>query len=116
MHLLITWVISAIALIIISYILPGIHVAGFGSALIAAVILGLINAVVRPILAILTIPITLLTLGLFLLILNVLMFWLAGSIIDGFQIDGFWWAAIGAIIYSMITGVLVSLVFKESAE
>ncbi len=109
MTLLLTWVLQALALMIVAYILPGITVTSFVSALIAAVILGLVNAVVYPILAILTLPITIVTLGLFLLVLNVLMFWLAGSVFHGFKVDGFWWAVIGAVLYSIVSAILLSI-------
>lgn len=109
MTLLLTWVLQALALMIVAYVLPGITVTSFVSALIAAVILGLVNAVVYPILAILTLPITIVTLGLFLLVLNVLMFWLAGSVFNGFKVDGFWWAVIGAVLYSIISAILLSI-------
>jgi putative membrane protein len=110
--LLLVWILNAVALLVVAYILPGITVASFGSALIAALVLGLLNAVVKPLLILLTLPLTVVTLGLFLFVLNALVFWLAGSILRGFQVDGFWWAVIGAIVYSIVstalTGLLVS--------
>lgn len=112
MMLLLVWILNAVALLVVAYILPGITVASFGSALIAALVLGLLNAVVKPVLILLTLPLTVVTLGLFLFVLNALVFWLAGSILRGFQVDGFWWAVIGAIVYSIVstalTGLLVS--------
>ncbi|HEX2519820.1 MAG TPA: phage holin family protein [Castellaniella sp.] len=112
MMLLLVWILNAVALLVVAYILPGITVASFGSALIAALVLGLLNAVVKPLLILLTLPLTVVTLGLFLFVLNALVFWLAGSILRGFQVDGFWWAVIGAIVYSIVstalTGLLVS--------
>jgi putative membrane protein len=112
MMLLLVWILNAVALLVVAYILPGITVASFGSALIAALVLGLLNAVVKPVLVLLTLPLTVVTLGLFLFVLNALVFWLAGSILRGFQVDGFWWAVIGAIVYSIVstalTGLLVS--------
>ncbi|HXE19965.1 phage holin family protein [Castellaniella sp. UC4442_H9] len=112
MMLLLVWILNAVALLIVAYILPGITVSSFGSALIAALVLGLLNAVVKPVLVLLTLPLTVVTLGLFLFVLNALVFWLAGSILRGFQVDGFWWAVIGAIVYSIVstalTGLLVS--------
>ena len=107
--LLLVWILNAVALLIVAYILPGITVASFGSALIAALVLGLLNAVVKPLLILLTLPLTIVTLGLFLLVLNALVFWLAGSILKGFQVDGFWWAVIGAIVYSIISTALAGL-------
>ncbi len=112
MMLLLVWILNDVALLIVAYILPGITVSSFGSALIAALVLGLLNAVVKPVLVLLTLPLTVVTLGLFLFVLNALVFWLAGSILRGFQVDGFWWAVIGAIVYSIVstalTGLLVS--------
>ncbi len=79
MGLLLIWILNAVALLIVAYILPGITVASFGSALIAALVLGLLNTLVKPVLVILTLPITIVTLGLFLLVLNALLFWFVGS-------------------------------------
>ena len=107
--LLLVWILNAVALLIVAYILPGITVASFGSALIAALVLGLLNAVVKPVLVLLTLPLTIVTLGLFLLVLNALVFWLAGSILKGFQVEGFWWAVIGAIVYSIVSTALAGL-------
>ena len=107
--LLLVWILNAVALLVVAYILPGITVASFGSALIAALVLGLLNAVVKPLLILLTLPLTIVTLGLFLLVLNALVFWFAGSILKGFQVDGFWWAVIGAIVYSIVSTALSGL-------
>ncbi|HET8597000.1 MAG TPA: phage holin family protein [Castellaniella sp.] len=112
MMLLLVWILNAVALLIVAYLLPGINVASFGSALIAALVLGLLNAVVKPLLILLTLPLTVVTLGLFLLVLNALVFWWAGSILKGFQVDGFWWAVIGAIVYSLVSGALASLLLQ----
>src|SRR5690606_28268333 len=79
MELLLVWILNAVALLIVAYLLPGINVASFGSALIAALVLGLLNTLVKPLLVLLTLPITIVTLGLFLLVLNALVFWFAGS-------------------------------------
>jgi putative membrane protein len=78
--------------------------------MLAAAVLGLINMLVKPIFILLTLPITIVTLGLFLLVINALMFWLAGSILKGFQVNGFWWAVGGALFYSVISGFLTSLI------
>lgn len=86
--------------------------ASFGAALIAALVLGLLNTLVKPVLILLTLPITVVTLGLFLLVLNALVFWFAGSILKGFQVAGFWWALIGAIVYSLISGLLSRLLVQ----
>jgi putative membrane protein len=110
MTLILVWLLNAVALLIVAYLLPGITVVGFGSALIAALVLGLLNMLVKPVLVLLTLPITIVTLGLFLLVLNALLFWLAGSILKGFQVSGFWWAVAGALLYSIISGLLSRLI------
>lgn len=110
MTLLLVWILNAVTLLIVAYILPGIVVSSFWSAMIAALVLGLINMLVKPVLILLTLPITIVTLGLFLLVINALMFWLAGSILKGFQVNGFWWAVGGALFYSVISGFLTSLI------
>lgn len=110
MTLILVWILNAIALLAVAYLLPGISVASFGSALIAALVLGLLNMLVKPVLVLLTLPITIVTLGLFLIVLNALLFWLAGSILRGFQVNGFWWAVAGAILYSIISGLLSRLI------
>lgn len=112
MTLLLVWILNAVALLIVAYLLPGITVASFGAALIAALVLGLLNTLVKPVLVLLTLPITVITLGLFLLVLNALVFWFAGSILRGFQVAGFWWALGGAIVYSLISGLLSRLLVQ----
>lgn len=110
MTLLLVWILNAVALLIVAYVLPGITIASFGSALIAAIILGLLNMLVKPVLLILTLPLTIITLGLFLFVINALLFWLAGSILRGFEVAGFWWAFGGAIVYSIVTSLLSKLI------
>ena len=110
MNLILVWILNAVALLVVAYILPGISVASFGSALIAALVLGLLNMLVKPVLILLTLPITIVTLGLFLIVLNALLFWLAGTILRGFQVGGFWWAVGGAILYSIISGLLSRII------
>ncbi|CAM5180910.1 phage holin family protein [Oligella ureolytica] len=112
MGIIIAWMINALALVLVGYLLPGVYVAGFGSALIAALVLGLINTIIKPIFVVLTIPVTIVTLGLFLVVINALMFWFAGSILKDFQVDGFWWALLGAIVYSIITYVMTSILIR----
>lgn len=107
--LLLVWILNAVALLVVAYLLPGIAVASFGSAMIAALVLGLLNSLVRPVLVILTLPITVVTLGLFLLVLNALLFWFAGSILKGFEVAGFGWALLGALVYSIVAGLLANL-------
>jgi putative membrane protein len=109
MRLLVTWVINALALLALPYLFASIHVASFGHAMIAALVLGLINTLIRPIVVLLTLPVTLLTLGLFIFVINGLLFWFVGSLDLGFTVDGFWTAVLGAIVYSVISWVLASL-------
>ena len=109
LSLILVWILNAVALLVVAYLLPGIAVASFGSALLAALVLGLLNMLVKPVLVLLTLPIPIVTLGLFLIILNALLFWFAGSILKGFQVNGFWWAVIGAVLYSIISGLLSTL-------
>lgn len=110
MRLLLLWILNAVALLAVTYLLPAIQIAGFGSALLAALVLGFINTLVRPLLAILTLPITVLTLGVFYLLLNGLLFWLAGALLPGFDVAGFWAAVFGAILYGVIAWALSALV------
>lgn len=110
MQLLIHWFISALALFIVSRILPGVVLEGFGAALIAVIIIGLVNALVKPFLFFFTLPINLLTLGLFTFVLNALMLMLAGNITPGFQIQGFGTAFLASILLTIVSAVLHSLV------
>jgi len=112
MRLLVTWLINALALLALPYIFMSIHVDTFATALIAALVLGLINTLVRPILVLLTLPVTLLTLGLFILVINGLLFWLVGSFVRGFTVGGFWAGVFGAIVYSIISWALSSLILR----
>ena len=113
MRLLAIWIINALALLALPYVMPSIQVASFGTALIVALVLGLINAVLRPLLILLTLPVTLLTLGLFIFVINALLFQLAGNLVDGFNVVGFWPALFGSIIYSLISWALSSLFFSS---
>ncbi len=112
MTLLLVWILNAVALLVVAYILPGIVVASFWSAMWAALVLGLINMLVKPLFVLLTLPITIVTVGLFLFVINALMFWLAGSILSSFRVTGFWWAVGGALLYSLISGFLTNLINK----
>jgi putative membrane protein len=109
MRLLLGWVLNAVALLGVAYLLPSIHVSSFGTAMLAALVIGLLNTLVRPILVLLTLPVTLLTLGLFYFVLNGLLFWLAGNLLDGFKVDGFVSAVLGAILYSVIAWALSAI-------
>jgi putative membrane protein len=110
MRLLITWLINALALLALPYIFTSIRVDTFMTALIAALVLGLINTLIRPILVLLTLPVTLLTLGLFIFVINGLLFWFVGSFVKGFTVGGFWAGVFGAIVYSIISWALSSLI------
>ncbi|OGH92111.1 MAG: hypothetical protein A2534_02830 [Candidatus Magasanikbacteria bacterium RIFOXYD2_FULL_39_9] len=112
MKLILRWLVSAVTLMLVAYYIPGIVVENFYSAAIAALILGLINALIRPLLILLTLPINILTLGLFTLVINALMFWLASSIVKGFYVVGFWPAFWGALIM-WLASWLVSSLFKK---
>ncbi len=101
MKLFLVWLLNAVALLLVPYVVPGVHIDTLYSALIAVVILGLVNTVIRPIFILLTLPVTLLTLGLFLFVINALLFWFAGDILSGFRVDGFFAALFGSIVYSL---------------
>jgi putative membrane protein len=115
MRLLLTWLINALALLAIKYILPSITVDSFVTALIVAVVLGLINTLIRPIFVILTLPVTILTLGLFIFVINGLLFWAVGSFVPGFHVDGFWAGVFGAIIYSVISWALSAMLLSRKS-
>lgn len=115
MYLILRWLLSALGLMLVAYIVPGIGVESFYTALIAALILGLINAIIRPVVKLLSLPINLLTLGLFSLVINALMFWLASTIVKGFMVAGFWPAFFGALVMSAI-GWFVNLILKKEKE
>ena len=101
MKTLVRWILLAMALLLVANVYSGVTVASFTSALIAALVLGLLNTLVRPLLVLLTLPVTLLTLGLFLFIINALMFWMAASVLEGFGVRGFGAALIGSLLYSV---------------
>ena len=107
MFFLIRLLINMISITIISYLFPGvIRVNGFAAALVAAFLLGIVNAILRPLLVVLTLPITVLTLGLFLLVINGLMLWLVAALVEGFHVNGFWGAVLGSILISIVSWVL----------
>lgn len=115
MKWLIGWAINAGVLLLLPYLLPSVQVKHFGTALLAALVLGLLNAIVRPILVILTLPITLLTLGLFILVINGLMFWLASRLLDGFHVASFGWAVVAALAYSLISWTVNAIILRKDA-
>ena len=113
LSLLVVWLVNALALLAVAYVMPGIAVSSFWTAMLAAVVLGLVNAVIRPVLILLTLPATILTLGLFIFVINGLLFWFVGSHLQGFAVSGFWAGVFGAIVYSLISWALSSLIFEQ---
>jgi len=111
--MILRFLLSGIAVLIAAYLLPGVSVEHFGYALLVALVLSLVNIFVKPILVIFTIPITILTLGLFLLVINALMIMLVDALVAGFHVDGFWWALAFSFILSIVNGLLGSLVSEK---
>ena len=117
MKIIVRWLLLAAALLLVAHLYPGVSVASFGAALFAALVLGLFITLVRPLLVLLTLPVTLLTLGLFLFVINALMFWAAASVLAGFNVAGFSAALIGSLIYSicgMVIDVATERIFNRS--
>ncbi len=112
MNIVLRILISAIVAFALSYILSGVHIQSFITALILAIVLGLLNLFVKPILVILTLPITIFTFGLFLFVINALIILLAAKFVSGFQVDGFWWA----LLFSLLLSVLTSFLYKRSTQ
>ncbi|MGB4116828.1 MAG: phage holin family protein [Polaromonas sp.] len=102
MKFILKWLCSALALLAVAYLYSGVVVTSFTGALIAAAVLGVLNTIVRPLLVLLTLPVTLVTLGLFMFVINALMFWAAASLVSGLGVNGFWAALIGSVIYSLL--------------
>ena len=101
MKIFIRWLLLAAALLLVAEIYPGVRISGFGEAMVAALVLGLLNTLVRPILVLLTLPVTVLTLGLFLFVINALMFYFAAAVLEGFNVTGFVAALVGSLLYSL---------------
>ena len=112
MKTFVRWLLLAAALLLVAHLYPGVTVKSFGSAMIAALVLGLLNALLRPLLVLLTLPVTVLTLGLFLFIINALMFYFAASLLDGFHVNGFAAALIGSLIYSLC-GMVIDVAMER---
>lgn len=112
MDILLRWLINALVLIGIAYLVPGIRVASLYAALIAALVLGLVNALIRPILVILTLPITIITLGLFTLVINAALFYFVSTVVKGFDVRGFWPAFVGALIMWLASWLTNALLRK----
>jgi putative membrane protein len=113
MRLLLVWIINALSLLALPYLFDSIRVDSFYTAMIVAVVLGLVNAFIRPLVILLTLPATILTLGLFIFVINGLLFWFVGTFIKGFTVAGFWPALFGAIVYSVISWLCSAIVLGE---
>jgi len=109
-RLIIVWILNAVALMAVAYLMPSITVTSFPSALLAAFALGLVNTLIRPLLTLLTLPISVLTLGFFYLVLNGLLFWMVGRVLQGFSVDGFWAAVFGGLLYGLISWLFALLI------
>jgi putative membrane protein len=119
MKTLVRWLLLAAALLLVAQVYSGVRVESFGAALLAAFVIGLFNTLVRPLLVLLTLPVTLLTLGLFLFVINALMFWAAAWALDSFNVDGFWAALVGSLLYSVagiVIDAAVERLFNRGAE
>ena len=116
MRLLLTWLINAAALFALPFLMSSVTVDNVGAALIAALVLGLVNTLVRPVLVLLTLPVTVLTLGIFILIINALLFWGVAHLVEGFHVAGFWSAFLAAILYSVISWALSTLLLKKDGD
>ncbi len=113
MKLLLGWALNALALLAVAYLLPNIHVASFLSALLASFIIGLVNILIRPLLILLTLPITVLTLGLFILVINGVLFYFVGQSLQGFHVDNLMAGVLGALLYSMLSWLLTALLIDD---
>ncbi len=110
MKLLVGWILNALALLAVAYFVPGIHVSGFMAALIAALVIGFANMLIKPVLVLLTLPVTIITLGLFIFVINGILFWAAGHLLNGFTVDTLLAGIIGALVYSLISWALSAIV------
>lgn len=111
--LLLRWLLNALSVMAVAYFVPGVSVSNFKVALLAALVLGIINALIRPVFLLLSLPINILTLGLFTLVVNALMFWLAASFVSGFHVQGFWAAFFGALMFWVVSWFTNSLITKH---
>ena len=108
-EILLSWLVSALAIIVTAYLLPGVQIENFFTALVTAVVLGIINSILKPILLLLTLPINVLTLGLLTFVINAFLVLLASQIVPGFIVDGFWWALLFSIVLSLVNTILGNL-------
>jgi putative membrane protein len=111
-RLLVVWLVNTAALVAVAYLMPSVSIASLPAALVGALVLGLVNAVIRPVLVLLTLPVTVLTLGLFIFVINGLLFWAVGSFVEGFHVAGFWSGVLGALVFSVISWALSALVLR----
>ena len=112
MNVIVRILVTAAVAFGLSYILKGVHIDTFWTAVVLAIVLAILNAIIKPILIILTFPITILTLGLFLFVINAAMILLAGKFVNGFKVDGFWWA----LLFSLLLSILTSLLYKKKKK
>jgi putative membrane protein len=113
-RIILHWLINAAALFVLPYLLSSVQVKDFVTALVVALLLGLANAIIRPVLILLTLPVTILTLGCFILVINALLFWAVASFVEGFQVTGFWSAFWGAIVYALVSWAIAALLLPRS--
>ena len=116
MKLLVGWIINALALLGVAYFVPGIHVSNFMIALVAAVVIGLANMLIKPILVIFTLPVTIITLGLFIFVINGILFWAVGSFLQGFEVQTLMAGIIGALAYSVISWILSAIIIDKDKK
>jgi len=114
MKFILRLLLSALAVVLLANILPGVHVATFGIAVLVALVLSLLNFLVKPLLVVLTLPVTIVTFGLFLLVINALIILMAGGLVSGFSVDGFWWALLFSLLLSLVQSILFAFL-KEDA-
>ena len=114
MNTIVRFLLTGVAVVLTAYLLPGVWVDGYLTALIVALVLAVVNLIVKPILVVFTIPITILTLGLFLLVINALMILLTDYFVDGFNVDGFWWALAFSLILSIFNSLFTDLTKREN--
>ena len=115
MMLFLRWLLFALAIMFVAWVVPGIEVAGFWSAVLVTIIMALINIFIKPLILFITLPINILTLGIFTFVINALLFMLAGYVVPGFEIEGFWAALLGSIILSIL-GVMINMLVKGKYE
>ena len=115
LNLLLAWLVNALCLFGTAMVVPGVHITGFGSALLGALVLAVVNTLIRPLLRLLTLPITVLTLGLFSFVVNAAMFGLAALLIRGFAVDGFWPALWGALLYGLLSWIANTVLLRDES-